>query len=354
MSSSVPPPPPVPPASPDFSAQPPLPSGGPAPPLPPPSPFLQPGEGSVEEARRATSWRRAEVAFRTVWGLMVSGWLHLVPLALFLFGGRSCLGLAGGDVFGEKGQVGAGGPELEISLYEEKDAEPSAPPTPPSPLAPPTPPPPPPKPVPPKEKSDDGVEKADDSEPVPEPPKPPRPSMENAKPGPERRAARSSGRAAGDANSISSQRGRLSAAVECDDPAAGVWMSSIYDMRRAQWYVFKLTMRQNGGSLSGSIESHFWDGYSRQSRPPTCDETDLHAIVSMPASGSTDGRRVTFGSSSWRLQRLICGTPGQLSYSPDSFSGTIDGGKNEFRSFASDGQNFINEPMLFRRVSCLD
>ncbi|MCU0685503.1 MAG: hypothetical protein MUF34_25220 [Polyangiaceae bacterium] len=333
---------------------PPLPHRGPTPPLPPPSPFLQPGEGSVEEARRATSWRRAEVAFRTVWGLMVSGWLHLVPLALFLFGGRSCLGLAGGDVFGEKGQVGAGGPELEISLYEEKDAEPSAPPTPPSPLAPPTPPPPPPKPVPPKEKSDDGVEKADDSEPVPEPPKPPRPSMENAKPGPERRAARSSGRAAGDANSISSQRGRLSAAVECDDPAAGVWMSSIYDMRRAQWYVFKLTMRQNGGSLSGSIESHFWDGYSRQSRPPTCDETDLHAIVSMPASGSTDGRRVTFGSSSWRLQRLICGTPGQLSYSPDSFSGTIDGGKNEFRSFASDGQNFINEPMLFRRVSCLD
>ncbi len=287
---------------------------------------------------------------------MISGWLHVVPLAL-LFGGRSCLGLAGGDVFGEKGEVGAGGPELEISIYEEKDAEPpSAPPSPPAPLAPPAPPPKPPAPPkPPKEKSDDAVEKADESEPSPpEPPKPPQPSMENVRPGPERRAAKSSGRAAGDANSISSQRGRLKEAVECDDPVAGVWMSSIYDMRRAQWYVFTLSMRHAGGSLSGSIESHFWDGLSRQSRPPSCDETDLHAIVAMSASGSTDGRRVVFGASSWRLQRLVCGSPGQLSYSPDSFSGTIDSGRNEFRSLASDGQNFINEPMVFRRVRCLD
>jgi hypothetical protein len=327
-----------------------------------------PGEGTPEEARRASTWRRAEVAFRSVWGLMISGWVHAVPLVLSLWG-KSCLGLAGGDVFGEKGQVGAGGPELEISVYEEKDPEPpAAPPTPPTPLAPPAPPPPPPKPpAPPKvaqqqptpptpDKGDDGAEKAEESEPSPppEPPRPRLPSMENARPGRERRAARSSGRAAGDANSISSQRGRLRAAVECDDPVAGVWMSSIYDMRRAQWYVFTLNMRRSGGSLAGSIESHFWDGLSRDSHPPPCDETDLHAIVSMPGSGTTDGRRVLFGSSSWRLQRLICGSPGQLSYSPDSFSGTIDTLKHEFQSLASDGQNFINEPMLFRRVRCLD
>ncbi|HEU4408655.1 MAG TPA: hypothetical protein VFS43_25565 [Polyangiaceae bacterium] len=340
MSSPAPPPPP-----------------DPAAPPAPPSPFLQPGEGSPEEARRASAWRRAELAFRSVWGLMISGWLHLVPLAVFLLGGRSCLGLNGGDVFGEKGQVGAGGPELEISLYEEKDPEPpSAPPTPPVPLAPPAPPPAPPTPPkPPKEKSDEGLEKPDESDaPPPEPPRPRRPTMDNVPPGPEKRAAKSNGRAPGDANSISSQRGRLSVAVECDDPVAGVWMSSIYDARRSQWYIFTLQMRHDGGQLSGSIESHFWDGLSRQTRPPSCDETDLHAIVSMPGSGSTDGRRVVFGSSSWRLQRLICGSPGQLAYSPDSFSGTIDAGRNEFKSLASDGQNFINEPMLFRRVRCLD
>lgn len=286
---------------------------------------------------------------------MISGWLHLVPLGLFLLGSHSCLNIAGGDVFGEKGEVGAGGPELEISLYEEKDPEPpSAPPTPPTPLAPPTPPPPPPKPPKPP-KSDEGTEKVDDNDDAPpEPPRQRRPSMENARPGPEKPAARSNGRAAGDANSISSQRGRLSAAVECEDPVAGVWMSSIFDARRTQWYVFTLTMHHDGGQLSGSIESHFWDGLSRQTRPPTCDETNLHAIVSMPGSGSTDGRRVVFGSSTWRLQRLICGSPGQLAYSPDSFSGTIDSGRNEFKSLASDGQNFINEPMLFRRVRCLD
>ena len=299
-------------------------------------------------------------------------------------------GRAGGDVLGENGVRGAGGPELEISVVDEPSEQPAAAPlAPPAPLQPAMPPAPPPKPAakapppPPKrpvmtsdEKDPAGapkVEKSipetkdaaklaqkDDEERVEEPPEPPRPPplrgsglLIESDPTPdERLGPRSSGKAAGDANSITAQRGRLSAAAECDDPVQGVWVASFYDASRLSWYVFTLNMRRNGDVLNGSISSHFWEGFSRQTSPPPCELGGMENYVSMTGVGRVSGSHVYFGGMNWHLSRRVCGS-GMIGYSDDNFSGTIDPQRHEFQSLANDGGDMVNQPAVFRRTACL-
>lgn len=278
---------------------------------------------------------------------------------------------------GEGGASGAGGPTHEISL--EDDGQPaSAVPTPPVPPtdeeeAPPAAPDPP-APVastPPKAKTPPPLPSPTEpaAEPLPEPAKQEptaagadgakgRPPPQVAPEGNENHGRASSGRAAGDVNSLSAQRGRLPGAAECDDPAAGTWVSTKYLPNRQQWYVFTLSVRRSGRALTGRIQSRFWNGSPWEPAPPVCigDRSDpLNAVVTMQGSGSVEGLQMTFGGTSIASMTKLCpSAPFVPSYALDTFTGTLDTERGEFRSIGNDGGRMRDLPLLFRRVACSD
>jgi hypothetical protein len=43
-----------------------------------------------------------------------------------------------------------------------------------------------------------------------------------------------------------------------------------------------------------------------------------------------------------------------LDYHPDHFTGTIDPQREEFQSVNNDGGRAVNDPMVFRRIGCVD
>jgi hypothetical protein len=275
---------------------------------------------------------------------------------------------------GENGALGAGGPEHEISLIEDQ-APPSAAPQPDNtpevsrPATPPSPPvektPPPPK-LPVKieaREPDQGDEPA--LEPLPPPSAAPapqesalaaRPPIKNAPHGDENHGRLSSGRSAGDVNSLSAQRGRLPDAVNCDDPAEGVWVSTKFMPERDEWYVFRLTISRSGNSLRGTVTSNFWTGHALQSKAPRCfgDGTDpLQAVVTMTGAGSLDGLKMVFGGKNISSMKTVCpNTRAFPVYAVDTFTGTLDPERQEFRSIGNDGGQMHDVPLLFRRTSC--
>lgn len=156
----------------------------------------------------------------------------------------------------------------------------------------------------------------------------------------------------GGPNSVGAQRQRLGGGAACDDAIAGIWRSSLYDGARGQWYVFTLTVHHEGGLLSGTIESKFWIGGPSSARAPSsCAETKLFAVVSMPAFGTYDAGRMRLGARSWSLSHLYCGD--RIEYQVDRFSGQVDLETHELASIVTDGTNLVDQPLLFRRVSCL-
>jgi hypothetical protein len=80
----------------------------------------------------------------------------------------------------------------------------------------------------------------------------------------------------------------------------------------------------------------------------------MELIVKMPnATGKLDGLNLTFGAKEWHVDKTICGSMNGT-YFPDNFSGTIDTKINEFQSVNNDGGSAVNEPVVFRRISCFD
>ena len=160
--------------------------------------------------------------------------------------------------------------------------------------------------------------------------------------------------------SVQEQRARLPPAAHCDDPVEGVWKSHKYDPRFGDWYMFTLTIRrvaERPNSLTGTIHSHSWSGTPQEEEPPPCRSGMFHWTVIMTAEGtvSSDGRDIAFGGTSWRPEQAICGrAPGPGEYNLDRFSGTIDPDIQEFQSVNNDGGRSVNDPMVFRRISCFD
>lgn len=156
-------------------------------------------------------------------------------------------------------------------------------------------------------------------------------------------------RSSGDGiNGLDAQRSRLGDAKACEDPVAGTWQAKVYDAERAQWYTFTLGIRNEGGTLTGSIQSKFWNGASTVGTAPTsCKGSGLYAVVAMPGRGNFDGKRMRFGARTWSLEHLYCGPSLLISYSPDRFRGTVDGTRNEMQAMVSDDTNWLDQPMLF-------
>jgi hypothetical protein len=73
----------------------------------------------------------------------------------------------------------------------------------------------------------------------------------------------------------------------------------------------------------------------------------------MPGTGTVDATAtVDFGSTTYTIASNPCGNPGR--YYPDHFTGKIDSAIQEFQSVNNDGGPAVNEPVVFRRIRCLD
>jgi len=153
------------------------------------------------------------------------------------------------------------------------------------------------------------------------------------------------------------QRERLPPpADDCTDPVAGVWKSHQYDPAYGDWTVFMLHIRRVEGStteLTGRIVNHSWDAGPQDEEPPACSPGRGQWMVSMDARGRVEaGGRLYFGGvGQWRLDRVICNL-GPGGYNLDNFSGTLDPELQEFQSVNNDGGRSVNDPTVFRRISC--
>lgn len=158
---------------------------------------------------------------------------------------------------------------------------------------------------------------------------------------------------------VQEQRQRLPPPAFCTDPVAGIWMSHKFSPEYADWYIFTLKIERKPGStteLVGEIESHSWSGSATDEEPPPCRIGLDHWTVLMTAKGHAkpDGN-ILFGGTSWRPVQAYCGqSPGRGQYNLDNFSGIIDPKIQEFQSVNNDGGRMVNDPMVFRRVRCLD
>ena len=157
---------------------------------------------------------------------------------------------------------------------------------------------------------------------------------------------------------VQEQRARLPPPATCDDPVEGIWKSHKYDPRFEDWYIFTLRIKRVKGSetrLEGTVQAHSWTGRPNDSEPPVCRPGLLHWKVAMTAEGTINDRKIGFRGTSWRLENVLCGMgPGRGEYNLDNFSGTIDPELQEFQSVNNDGGRSVNDPTVFRRVSCLD
>ena len=327
-----------------------------------------------------------------VWSLPISGAIHLfvltfvVVLAMRNVRGCGILIAPAGGMDGENGHSGSGGTEVNVSLEAPpaerlgagRPASPAAPP--PAAPAPATPPPPTPTPA-------TGTATAPhhpvlrahtptpDPEPAEAPPPAPAAPRTNANahatntPSP---AASTPSEAVPGANgggtgdwmrnsglrpgSIGSQRALLPRAVHCNDEVAGVWRAQKYDPAYGDWMLATLYVhRTEGNALRGTMVVHQWDGGPFDVRPPMCGPDGFDFIVDEPSVGFARDHYLDFGSDSWRMREMRCNANMRpISYRPDHFTGTIDLGREEFQSVNNDGGRAVNDPMVFRRIQCVD
>lgn len=155
---------------------------------------------------------------------------------------------------------------------------------------------------------------------------------------------------------IAEQRARLPPPAECTDPVAGVWRSHRYDPRYNDWSQFTLEIHRDPEDrtrLVGIIRNHSWSGGPDVEEPPAnCTFGMRRWVVSMDAVGSaSDDGSIQFGGvGQWRLDERIC--MGWGGYNLDNFTGVIDPEIQEFQSVNNDGGRSVNEPTVFRRISC--
>jgi hypothetical protein len=158
---------------------------------------------------------------------------------------------------------------------------------------------------------------------------------------------------------VEEQRARLPPAADCADPVEGMWLAIMYTEQREEWYEYSIDVKRvapGSNQLKGEMTSHFWHGGAGDQKPPACNPiAGYEAVVKMPnATGSISPKgELLFGATTWRLDKMVCGVS-RILYNPDHFSGTIDPVRQEFQSVNNDGGNAVNEPAVFRRVSCFD
>ncbi len=156
--------------------------------------------------------------------------------------------------------------------------------------------------------------------------------------------------------SVGQQRAILPRAVHCDDEVVGTWRAQKYDPIYGDWMLATLFIHRGASNeIHGSMVVHQWDGGPFSIRPSACGPDGFDFLVDEPAEGFATGRHVDFGAHSWRLREVRCnGALRAIDYHPDHFTGTIDPEREEFQSVNNDGGRAVNDPMVFRRIGCLD
>lgn len=158
------------------------------------------------------------------------------------------------------------------------------------------------------------------------------------------------------ASTVAEQRARLPPPATCQDPVAGVWKSHSYDKIYLDWTIFTLEMRrvaEGSEEFEGTITNQSWIAEAHESSPPAC-RGDLHYVISMDAQGNVHDQTVNFGGvGNYRVDDVPCGT-WDMGYNLDHFTGVIDPEILEFQTVNNDGGRAVNEPVVFRRVACLD
>jgi hypothetical protein len=153
---------------------------------------------------------------------------------------------------------------------------------------------------------------------------------------------------------VAEQRARLPPPKACDDPVAGIWVSHQYAPRRGIWDQFTLTIGRDPADkkrLVGTIHNHVWAGGKEDEQPPPCEGNQDYVVV-MSAEGEADGLTIRYDGLDWKVESQTCG--GRVGYNIDHFVGTIDPALQEFQSLNNDGGEAVNEPTVFRRISCGD
>ncbi len=151
----------------------------------------------------------------------------------------------------------------------------------------------------------------------------------------------------------SSSRSLLERALTCDDPIAGVWVAHRYSPARRDWGRMTMRIEREGDELRGTITSRVWSGLPSDRRPLPCAFGRFDVTVRMPARGRIDGERFSFGASSYEVTRVDCPSPGFMYY-PDSFRGRVDSLRDEMDALNNDGHVEFDAPYRFRRTSCGD
>ena len=152
---------------------------------------------------------------------------------------------------------------------------------------------------------------------------------------------------------VEEQRARLPPPAACASPVAGTWKALSFDVRQQRWYDLRLEVRedpQDASRLTGKISVDTWEGGASASEPPVPCTGRYRGT--MPGSGSFANGLVDFHGGDFTLAEVVCGQ--FISYNPDRFTGRLEPERQEFQAVNNDGGAAVNEPVVFRRVGCLD
>lgn len=154
---------------------------------------------------------------------------------------------------------------------------------------------------------------------------------------------------------VAEQRARLPPAAECEHPVEGKWKAIVFRQGYEIWHEFILDVHPVKGSdtqLTGMIYVDTWAGGSDKSEPGQCQGDRFKGT--MEGRGSFKGGQVHFGGGPFSLTEVLCGNRTQVAYAPDQFTGRLEPERHEFQAVNNDGGTAVNEPAVFRRISCFD
>ena len=150
----------------------------------------------------------------------------------------------------------------------------------------------------------------------------------------------------------------LPEAIDCDDPVIGTWVSREHYPEHGDWYRFELVVRRDErdpGQLLGVVTSRSWSGTSDRLLPGVCssDEASFDWSVRMSAVGVFDGSKLSFDGRGLDVEGTRCGPTFQASrYNIDHFTGHLLEGGRYLTAVNNDGDRAVDEPHVFRRISC--
>jgi len=153
----------------------------------------------------------------------------------------------------------------------------------------------------------------------------------------------------------------LPEAIDCPDPVVGTWVSREHYPEHHDWYRFELEVTRDAADptrLQGAILSRSWSGGAGLSIPAICSDSEEESAtfdwtVSMNALGRYDDGRVAFDGRSKRVDGTRCGPAFHpWRYNIDHFAGKLVEGGRFLQAVNNDGDRAVDEPHLFRRISC--